>query len=609
MTKDELLAILSTLPESPGCYLYFDSKGEVIYVGKAVNLRRRVSSYFYKEVKDMKTRRLVESICDLKYFVVSTESEALVLENNLIKSYNPKYNILLKDGSSYPYIIVTKESFPRILLSRDKNEKAQIAFGPFTDVRRARKILRLLRELFFIRTCTLPLTPSKIEERRFRPCLQYHIKKCKAPCVGKVSSWEYNQAVGDIREILSGNISQILKGEEEKMMQAAEKFLFEDAAVHKAKLDLLSTYRDRQSLAIPLKGRYVVFAPVESNDAVFVCMLQVSDGLVLRFVTDVWKKVLDEELDELFPSIVTDMLSIYPFPCDEVLLSIPMTWGVNEKEGLSFVIPERGAKKELVELARKNAEQYRADRMSRMERLNPDQYTTKLMSRMKEDLSLDRLPRHIECFDNSNIQGTNPVAACVVFRNGKPSRREYRKFHVKTVVGADDFKSMREIVTRRYQRLLDEKMELPDLIVIDGGKGQLRMACDALASLGLDGEMPILGLAERLEEIYFPGVSESLYLKRNSETLNVLRAIRDEAHRFGITFHRSLRSKAQIKSELDEIPGVGMKTKEKLLKTFESLEKVKQASIEEIRACIGNKKGEEVYRFLHTKEILKGLLS
>lgn len=608
MNRDGIQKLLSTLPESPGCYLYFDQKGKVIYVGKAVNLRRRVSSYFNKEIKDVKTKRLVASIADLKYFVVETETDALILENNLIKTYNPRYNILLKDGSSYPYIVITKEEFPRAFLSRNVDRLKHYIYGPFTDVGRAREILKVLRETFKIRTCNLVLSQDKVAQGRFNTCLQYHIKKCLAPCVGYVSLVDYREDLNLAKQILEGNATSLLRTELEQMQQCAEQLQFEQAEEHRKKYELLSGYMKRHSVSSPELGDLSVFSYTEKEDFVFICMMQVKHGAVVRIITDAWKRVLDEEKEELFASIITDMLRIYPFPSQEVLVNIPLPWSFVGERKSRVSCPLRGEKRRLVQLATANAERYMRDRITREEKLNPEQRSTKLMKKMMQDLSLSVPPRHIECFDNSNIQGTNPVAACVVFRNGRPSRKEYRKFHVKTVEGPDDYSSMYEIVTRRYSRVLNEDGELPDLIVIDGGKGQLHVASEALKNLGLFGKIPIVGLAERLEELFFPGEQESLYLKRNSETLNVLRHIRDEAHRFGITFHRLLRSKQQIKSELDEIPGVGVKTREKLLKQFGSLMQIKKASLEEIQACIGIKLGRSVYDFLHAKSVLQQLV-
>lgn len=608
MTKAELVKILPTIPDLPGCYLYFNKKGEVIYVGKAKNLRRRVSSYFNKEIVDPKTRKLVDSIVDLKYFVVKSESDALVLENNLIKQYSPRYNILLKDGSSYPFISVTMEEFPRMFFSRDPDRKKQRVYGPFTDLMLAKRMLSFLRQFYQLRTCRLALTQKKINQGAFTSCIQYQIKKCAAPCIGLIDRESYNSQIFKAEEVLKGNISSILKSEEEEMQKASENMFYEEAAECKRKRDLLLSFQAKNSVTISDAGNLSVFAYTETDTFAFVCMLHVKKGSVIRFITDAWKKGVEFETEEVFSSIIVDLLTKYPFNADQILLNIPVNWEMSFFFQGRIIVPKRGEKKDLVDLALSNAERFKKDKSVREEKLNPQQRAMSLMKIMMRDLSLKKAPRHIECFDNSNIQGTNPVAACVVFRDGKPSRKEYRKFHVKTVIGSDDYRSMYEIVMRRYKRILEESRDFPDLIVIDGGRGQLKMASLALSELNLEGEIPIIALAERLEEIFIPGKKDSLYLKRNSETLNVLRHIRDEAHRFGITFHRSLRSKRQISSELDEIPGVGEKTKENLLKTFGSVQQVKNASRQQLQTLIGKTKGAQIYDYLHAKKVIKAII-
>lgn len=609
MTREEIIKLIPTIPESPGCYQYFNRDGEVIYVGKAINLRRRVASYFNKEHIDTKTRKLVASIHDLKYYVVENESDALLLENNLIKTYSPKYNILLKDGSSYPYIAITREEYPKIILTRNADKRKQRLYGPFTDVHLAKKILYMIRGIFFIRTCNLPLTQEKIEKGKFSTCLQYHIKKCKAPCANYISREEYRILVQEAEEVIKGNIKELTEKEEQLMLQESENLRFELAAQHKAKIEILAHYRSKHSVAQPSIGNLTVFGFIDSATTLCMCMLQVREGSIIRIITDAWKKTIADEIDELAASIITDILEKYPFNSEEILVSIPIPWNTAGKNHTKIATPQRGEKKALVNIAVKNAEKFLKDRESREEKLNPEQRATKLLTTMMKDLNLPKPPRHIDCFDNSNIQGTNPVAACVVFINGKPAKQEYRKFHVKTVVGANDYASMKEIVTRRYERLIEANAPLPDLIVIDGGKGQLHFACEALKALNLLGKIPIIALAERLEEIYFPGEHESHYLKRNSETLNVLRHIRDEAHRFGITFHRQLRSKKQIKSELDEIPGVGDKTKSKLLKHFGSTAEVKRAKKRELEELLGTKRGKQIYEYLHAKDVINNLIT
>lgn len=609
MTLDELKKILPTIPEEPGCYQYYDSEGQIIYVGKAKNLRRRVSSYFNKEHPDRKTRRLVRSISDLRYFVVHTEADALLLENNLIKTHNPKYNILLKDGKSYPSIVLTKEEYPRIFQTRKADPEKHIIFGPYTEATIPYKLLQLIREMFYLRTCRLALNEEAIRKGKFSTCLQYHIKKCKAPCVGYISKEEYRYAVKEAAELLSGNLGKLIAAEEKEMVKASKELRFEEAGLHKTKIDRLRNYRAKHTVATPSLGNLEVYAYDENETQAFVCMLQLREGAIIRALTDAWRKPIDESKEDILASIITDLRKQYPFSAKELLLSTPTDWLPVGVEKARVIYPQRGEKRKLLQLAEENVQRYKRDSQIREEKLNPEQRATRLLNKMKEDLRLKQLPRHIECFDNSNVQGTNPVAACVVFRNGKPLKREYRKFHVKTVIGANDYASMKEIVARRYNRIRVEGEALPDLIVVDGGKGQLRFACEALDSLSLLGKVPIIGLAERIEEVYFPEEAEPLFLKRDSETLNVLRHIRDEAHRFGVTFHRGLRSKKQIKSRLDEIPGVGEKTKEKLLKHFKSAKQIALAPLKELQETVGEKTGEVVFEYLHAKQILEEFIS
>lgn len=601
--------LLPTIPDEPGCYLFFNMEGKVVYVGKAKKLKRRVSSYFNKEHRDAKTRRLVSSIYDLKYFVVETEEEALILENSLIKTHQPRYNILLKDGSSYPYIVVTKEEFPRILITRDVDTSIHIVYGPFTDVIIARKILSFLRQSLFIRTCRLPLTTDKIAAGKFRYCLQYHIKRCKAPCVGNVSASDYQDNIATAKAILSGDANALVLEEEAKMLSASEALNYEEAAIHKERIDLLRRFRTRSVVSNAAYGDLAVFAYIEDSVSAVVCMMHVRDGDIVRVVTDSWGKSLEEASEDLFASIVSDLLLRYPLKGAQLLLNRDLGWLIAGFDKDIVSIPKIGDKKHLVDLAEDNAQRFLRDLSIRTEKLNSQQRAVRVVSLLKKELSLSRTPWHIECFDNSNISGTNPVAACVVFKNGKPSKKDYRKFHVKTVEGPNDYDSMREIVYRRYERLLSEQPEkLPDLIVIDGGKGQLRAALESLERLGIADEVDIVALAERIEEVYFPGESEPRFLPRNSEVLNVLRHIRGEAHRFAITYHRKLRSKQQVKSELDEIPGIGEKTKGKLLGKYGSVKGVKEANLEDLQALVGKSKGEQLFRFLHAKERLQEII-
>ena len=522
-----ITSLLSTIPEKPGCYQYYDAKGTVIYVGKAKNLRKRISSYFQKEHENRKTRVLVKQIYDLRYIVVDSEADALLLENNLIKQYRPRYNVLLKDDKTYPSIVIKNEPFPRIFQTRNIIRDGSLYYGPYSSVHFIRTLLHLIKELYPIRNCKHALTPEAIGSGKYKVCLQYHIKRCKAPCVGMQLAEEYNRNIADIKEILKGNSSKVSELLLERMKVLAEEMRFEEAQEVKRQYDLVESFR-LKSTVVPMLHNVDVFS-------------------------------LDEN-ETSFP------------------------------EGISFTVPQRGDKRELLELSLQNAKQYKVDKLKRSEKFNPEQRATRLLTTIQKDLHLPVLPMQIECFDNSNIQGTNPVAACVVFKKAKPSKKDYRHFHIKTVVGPDDFASMREIVTRRYTRLLEEKAPLPQLIIIDGGKGQLNAATEVLRELNLLGKITIVGLAKRLEEIFYPGDPFPLVLDKTSETLKVIQHLRDEAHRFGITFHRHMRSKGQIVSELDTIKGIGEKTKEALLKKYKSVKRIREAQSAELEELIGKKK-------------------
>lgn len=597
MNSTDIKKILPTIPESPGCYQYYDETGEIIYVGKAKNLRKRVSSYFSKEHTDRKTRFLVAAIREIKYIVVDDESDALLLENNLIKTYQPKYNILLKDDKSYPNIVVTRETFPRILVTRNKLRDDGQYFGPYTNVGYAYQMLELLRELFNLRTCRLKLTREGIRQRHFQTCLQYHIKRCDAPCIGAVSHEEYERRIGEAIELLKGNLSDVIKRTRDKMFAFAEEERYEEAAKEKQRLDMLHNYSAKHIVAPQTKQDLDVFSYEEEDNKAYINMLQVHNGAIIRALTIEWKKPLHERKEDLLTTAIIELRNRFDSHAEEILLPFPIDWTPNKRCKVS--IPKQGEKKKLLDLSCFNVRQYKVDQLKRAERLNPEQRATQLMQRMKEDLQLKKLPRHIECFDNSNIQGTNPVAACTVFINGKPHKSAYRKFHVKTVIGANDFASMREIITRRYSRVLEEGEALPDLIVIDGGKGQLGIAVETLHSLGIYDQVEVIGLAERMEEIFFPGNPIPLFLKRDSETLRTLQHIRDEAHRFGITFHRSLRSKGQLVSELDNIKGIGKVLRESLLKEYKSLPRLKQATLEQLTTSIGPKRAKILFDALH----------
>ena len=583
-----ITSLLSTIPESPGCYQYYDAKGTVIYVGKAKNLRKRISSYFQKEHENRKTRVLVKQIYDLRYIVVDSEADALLLENNLIKQYRPRYNVLLKDDKTYPSIVIKNESFPRIFQTRNIIRDGSLYYGPYSSVHFIRTLLHLIKELYPIRNCKHALTPEAIGSGKYKVCLQYHIKRCKAPCVGMQLAEEYNRNIADIKEILKGNSSKVSELLLERMKVLAEEMRFEEAQEVKRQYDLVESFR-LKSTVVPMLHNVDVFSLDENETSFFINYMHVGSGAIVQVYTIEYQKKLDDEQKEYVLGLgIVEMRERFRSHANEII--VPFIPEGVFPEGISFTVPQRGDKRKLLELSLQNAKQYKVDKLKRSEKFNPEQRATRLLTTIQKDLHLPVLPMQIECFDNSNIQGTNPVAACVVFKKAKPSKKDYRHFHIKTVVGPDDFASMREIVTRRYTRLLEEKAPLPQLIIIDGGKGQLNAATEVLRELNLLGKITIVGLAKRLEEIFYPGDPFPLVLDKTSETLKVIQHLRDEAHRFGITFHRHMRSKGQIVSELDTIKGIGEKTKEALLKKYKSVKRIREAPSAELEELIGKKK-------------------
>ena len=583
-----ITSLLSTIPEKPGCYQYYDAKGTVIYVGKAKNLRKRISSYFQKEHENRKTRVLVKQIYDLRYIVVDSEADALLLENNLIKQYRPRYNVLLKDDKTYPSIVIKNEPFPRIFQTRNIIRDGSLYYGPYSSVHFIRTLLHLIKELYPIRNCKHALTPEAIGSGKYKVCLQYHIKRCKAPCVGMQLAEEYNRNIADIKEILKGNSSKVSELLLERMKVLAEEMRFEEAQEVKRQYDLVESFR-LKSTVVPMLHNVDVFSLDENETSFFINYMHVGSGAIVQVYTIEYQKKLDDEQKEYVLGLgIVEMRERFRSHANEIIVPF-IPEGVFQ-EGISFTVPQRGDKRKLLELSLQNAKQYKVDKLKRSEKFNPEQRATRLLTTIQKDLHLPVLPMQIECFDNSNIQGTNPVAACVVFKKAKPSKKDYRHFHIKTVVGPDDFASMREIVTRRYTRLLEEKAPLPQLIIIDGGKGQLNAATEVLRELNLLGKITIVGLAKRLEEIFYPGDPFPLVLDKTSETLKVIQHLRDEAHRFGITFHRHMRSKGQIVSELDAIKGIGEKTKEALLKKYKSVKRIREAQSVELEELIGKKK-------------------
>ena len=594
--NEHIKAILSIIPDKPGCYQYFDEKGTIIYVGKAKNLRKRVHSYFNKEQDSNKTRVLVKQICDIKYIVVDTEEDALLLENNLIKQYRPRYNVLLKDDKSYPCIVVKNEYFPRVFQTRNIVRDGSKYFGPFSSTFMAKTMIQMLRELFPLRTCKLPLTPETIAQGNYKVCLEYHIKRCQGPCEGLQSEEEYNRNIRIIKEILKGNIAQVSDYLYEEMQRLASEMKFEEAQKVKEKYEIIENYRGKSTIVSHTLTNIDVFSFDETEHSAYINYLHVNNGSIVQAYTFEYKKRLDEAKEELLGLAITEMRTRFGSLAREII--VPFLPDVDMSSTVTFTVPVKGDKRKLLELSKQNVKQYKLDQLKQAEKLNPEQRTTRVLTTMQHDLQLHELPVHIECFDNSNIQGTNPVASCVVFKMAKPSKKDYRHFHIKTVVGPDDFASMNEVVYRRYKRLMDEEQPLPQLIVIDGGKGQLHAAVDALRSLGLYGKIAIIGIAKRLEELYYPDDPIPLSLDKNSETLKVIQRLRDEAHRFGITFHRSLRSKKQVVSELDTIAGIGEKTKVELLNHFKSVKRIREAAPEEIWNLVGVARGNKVIQAL-----------
>ncbi len=590
---------VSFLPDTPGVYIYYDAGGKVIYVGKAKNLKRRVSSYFNRVHESLKTNILVRTIADMSYIVVPTEQDALNLENALIKKHKPRYNILLKDDKSYPWIVVTNELFPRVFITRQYVKDGSKYYGPYSDTRVAKTVINLIDELYPVRTCRLPLTEKYIAGGRGRLCLKYHIHKCRGCCTGLISPEEYGVYIDEIKHILRGETQTLVEHLRAEMGRLAEDLRFEEAQAVKEKYDVIMRYRARSVIVSQTVDELDVFAVDDDVADVYVNYMHVHNGTVTGSLTLRYKRRLDETTAVILSYALDEVSTKLGVKYREVV--VPEVPDV-EMPDVTFIVPQRGDKARLLAMALDNARRAKIDALKHLERHNPEERTERILSRMQKDFRLPSLPRHIECFDNSNIQGTNPVASCVVFRDAKPSKRDYRHFKIKTVVGADDFATMKEVLTRRYTRLMSEGEELPQLIVVDGGKGQLSSAVEALDEMGLRGVISIVGIAKRLEEIYFPGDSYPLYIDKTSESLRVIQALRDEAHRFGITFHRDLRSKSQIVSELDGIKGVGPKTTTMLLRHFRSVKRIREASFDAIAAIVGEARARLVVEGLQTKD-------
>ena len=587
---------ISILPDTPGVYMYYDSEGTVIYVGKAKNLKRRVSSYFNRTHDSLRTNLLVRAIADMSYIVVPTEQDALNLEASMIKEHQPRYNVLLKDDKSYPWIVVTNEPFPRVFMTRQRIKDGSKYYGPYTDAGSARATLDLVRHLYRIRSCRHLITPDYVKAGKGRLCLDYHLKRCGGCCTGLVSSEEYCSDIDRVRAILRGDVSELLDYLRGEMEMLSSELRFEEAQVLKEQYDLIRRYQAKSVIVSQTIGDVDVFGVHDEDDEAYINYMHIRHGAVVKSVTLEYRRRLDETVPQLLAYAMAEISETLGVVYDEVVVAeMPDC----EMPDIRFSIPRRGDKAKLLEVSQKNARQHRVDKVKTIEKRDPSARTDRILERMRTDFRLSELPRHIECFDNSNIQGTNPVASCVVFKDAKPSKKDYRHFNIRTVEGPDEFASMKEVLTRRYSRLVNEGQPLPQLIVVDGGKGQLSAAVEALDDMGLRGTIAVVGIAKRLEEIYFPGDSIPLYIDKNSESLRVVQQLRDEAHRFGITHHRNRRSKGQAVSELDSIKGVGEKTRTALLSRFRSVKRLREADLDAIAEVVGPAKASVVYAALH----------
>ena len=589
-----LKELVAVLPESPGVYQYLDKNGTIIYVGKAKRLKRRVSSYFNKYQERAKIRVLVRNINDIKHIVVDTEQDALLLENNLIKKYQPRYNSLLKDDKTYPWICIKNEPFPRIFSTRKFVRDGSTYFGPYTSGFAMKTLLELIRQLYPIRTCALNLSREAVEKGKYKICLEHHIGNCLGPCEGRQTEEDYAEAVSNIKEILKGNSNAVIELLKAKMNALSKDYKFEEAQQIKNKIDKLSEFQSKSTIVSPTIHNVDVFSIIDDDDCAYINFMKVVNGAIVQVHTFEMQKHIEEDKESTLLSVIQEARERYLSTSHEIIVPFDLDF---ELDNITFTIPQRGDKKKLLELSQRNALTYKHEKLKQQLNRNPEKRTERIMETMKKDLRLKECPVLIEGFDNSNIQGTNPVASCVVFRNGKPSKRDYRHFNIKTVVGANDFASMEEIIYRRYSRQLEEGNELPQLILIDGGKGQLGAAVNSLTKLGLMGKISVIGIAKRLEELYYPGDPVPLYLDKNSETLKVLQNVRNESHRFGITFHRDKRSKAFLVSELDNIRGIGDKTKEALFNELKTIDAIRTAPIETLEKIIGHAKAEVVANY------------
>ena len=593
----ELELQLKTLPSEPGVYRYYDKKGEILYVGKAKNLKNRVLSYFNKSQIGYKTRMMVSKIVRLETTVVNSEYDALLLENNLIKEYQPFYNILLKDDKSYPWICIKKEPFPRIFLTRNVIKDGSEYYGPYAKVKQAKTLIEVIKNIYKLRTCSLNLAPEKIKEGKYKVCLEYHIKNCAGPCEGLESEEEYTQKLNAIRGIIKGEFKAAREYLEAEMYNYAAKLEFENAQQSKEKLQILENYQTHTTIVSSNINDVDVFGIISDEAAAYVNYFKIKNGSIIQSYTTEIKKMLDETDEEILEEALIEIRNKFNSTSTEIFLPFHLNIEIPH---VKLIVPKLGDKKRIVELSEKNAMEYRVEKLKQVQIVDPERHTNRIMAEMKNILRLPEEPRHIEGFDNSNIQGTNPVSACVVFKDGKPSKADYRIFHIKTVEGPNDFATMEEVIYRRYSRLLDEGEPLPQLILIDGGKGQLSSAVKSLKLLGLYGKISIIGIAKRLEEIFFPEDPVPLYLDKKSETLKVLQRVRDESHRFGVKHHRTRRKNSTIKSELEEIPGVGEKTIQQLLSKLKSVKRIKEASLETLEEILGKSKAKAVWEHFNS---------
>ncbi len=593
--KNELSDVLSVLPEKPGVYLYTDKDGEIVYVGKAKNLKKRVSSYFVQNITG-KTRILVGKIADIKHIIVDSESDALLLENNLIKKHQPRYNVLLKDDKSFPWICIKSEPFPRVFSTRNVINDGSRYYGPYTSMLMVKTILDLIRQIYPLRTCKYKLTEKNIQQEKFKLCLEYHLGNCRGPCEDLQTEDDYNKAIANIRNILKGNIQDVLSYLKKLMKQYSDLLKFEEARLIKEKIEILERYKSKSTIVSTAINNVDVFSIIDEKKYAYVNFLKVVNGAVIQAHTLEIKKKLDESRENLLLLAITEIREKVSSNANEIIL--PFKINVNIP-GAKYIIPKRGDKRKLLELSERNVKYYRLEKRKRLEKNISRSRIIRKLENIRKDLNLKELPVHIECFDNSNLQGSHPVAACVVFRDAKPSAKDYRHYNIKSVKGPNDFASMEEVIFRRYKKLLEEKQSLPQLVIIDGGKGQLSSSLKSFEKLNLRGKIAIIGIAKKLEEIYFPGDSVPVYLDKGSETLKTIQYIRNEAHRFGISFHRQKRSKSFTTSELNNLKGIGPKTTCTVLSHFKSIKEVKKTQLVDLERVVGKSKAEIIYRYFH----------